>query len=221
VAQNSMKTVIFSDTHLTDSFNQKKYNKLETIIQNADQVIINGDFWDGMSVSFTDFLNSKWNTLFPLLLKKKTIYLYGNHDRKSYGDKRTSLFSVKQAEAYDLKVGNKVLHILHGHQIVPFNDPEVKEPLTFKKGNDIYTFLESLANIFTNGHFFLGYRFFNRKMKKYIQEHLKENEILVTGHIHAPEFDLKNRYINTFLRHHRAYYVVIENDTISFKKEYI
>jgi predicted phosphodiesterase len=216
-----MKTVIFSDTHLTDVFNQKKYNKLRTIIENADQVIINGDFWDGMSVSFTDFLNSKWNALFPLMLEKKTIYLYGNHDRKSYGDERTKVFSIKQAETYNLKVGDKILHILHGHQIVPFNDPEVKNPLIYRKGNEIYSFLESLASIFTNGHFFLGYRFFNRKMKKYIQENLEANEILVTGHIHAPEFDLKNRYINTFLRHHRAYYVTVEDATIIFHKEYI
>jgi predicted phosphodiesterase len=216
-----MKTVIFSDTHLTDVFNQKKYNKLHSIIQNADQVIINGDFWDGMSVSFTDFIHSRWSTLFPLLIEKKTIYLYGNHDRKSYGDDRTKLFSVKQADTYNLRVGDKILHILHGHQIVPFNDPEVKNPLIYKNGNEIYSFLESLASIFTNGLFFHGYRFFNRKMKKYIHENLKENEILVTGHIHAPEFDLKNRYINTFLRHHKAYYVVIENDTIHFKKEYI
>jgi predicted phosphodiesterase len=44
-----MKTIIFSDTHLTDQFDPELYKALENMIQEADQVIINGDFWDGYS----------------------------------------------------------------------------------------------------------------------------------------------------------------------------
>lgn len=215
-----MKTLIFSDTHLTQIYDEKFYRFLLKLISSVDKVIINGDFWDGQSLFFNDFIYSEWKKLFPLLKSKETIYIYGNHDRKNYCDSRVSLFSVKQADNYQLKVGSKMLHIQHGHDIVPFGDKELVPPaLTSARMNNLYAYGEYIATRLTGGHFLKIYRIFNKKMKTYIQSHLKENEILVTGHIHAPEFDLKNRYINTFLRHHRAYYVIIDNNQIIFRKE--
>ncbi|KUK82735.1 MAG: Metallo-dependent phosphatase, partial [Microgenomates bacterium 39_6] len=87
-----MKTLIFSDTHLTDRLDPKKMAFLKKIINKADQVIINGDFWDGAFISFDQFLSSPWQELFSLLKKKQTIYIYGNHDKKERCGKGVSLF---------------------------------------------------------------------------------------------------------------------------------
>ncbi len=77
-----MKTIIFSDAHLTNRFDEPTYRFLENMILSADKIIINGDFWDGEVVSFNQFINSKWQKLFPLLLERKAVYIYGNHDRQ-------------------------------------------------------------------------------------------------------------------------------------------
>ena len=72
-----MKTLVLSDTHLTDRFDERKFNFLRAIILPSDQVIINGDFWDSWFTDFDGFVSSKWSGLFLLLLKKNTIYLNG------------------------------------------------------------------------------------------------------------------------------------------------
>jgi len=67
---------VISDTHLTNKFNENKFNKLRSIIESSDKIVLNGDFWDGYATDFEDFYNSKWSALFPLLKSKKTIYLF-------------------------------------------------------------------------------------------------------------------------------------------------
>ena len=64
-----MKILVFSDTHLSSTFEEKKFNLLKEIISRADRVIINGDFWEGYLISFKEFLDSRWKELFPLLKK--------------------------------------------------------------------------------------------------------------------------------------------------------
>lgn len=71
-----MKTLIFSDTHLTKKFDLKKFLFLKRIIESADQVIINGDFWDSWFSDFNGFLKSGWKDLFHSLKEKETIYIY-------------------------------------------------------------------------------------------------------------------------------------------------
>jgi len=71
-----MKILVFSDTHLTDRFDQGKFRFLQKIINFSDQVIINGDFWDSWFTNFDDFVNSEWRKLFPILLKKRAIYIW-------------------------------------------------------------------------------------------------------------------------------------------------
>jgi len=219
---NYMKTLIFSDTHLTHKFNHKLYTFLKKIISTADQVIINGDFWDGQTTTFDKFITSEWKILFPLLKSKKTIYIFGNHDRKKYSDDRVNLFSDLQTENYQLQTKNYKLYIEHGHVIVPFSDKEDDIFTPPVRLNDMYALGEMILCIVTQGHFLQVYRhLFGKKMKAYAKKQLKENEILVTGHIHAPEFDLKSRHINTFLRHDTAYYLVIDDDRLEFIKEKI
>src|SRR3989339_1338248 len=111
-----MNILIFSDTHLYLPFDEKKYNFLKKIIEKSDQVIINGDFFDNYMISFDEFVNSSWNRLFPLLKSKKTIYIYGNHDKRSFSDKRVELFSDIQAERYKIKTSNKTFIFEHGQK---------------------------------------------------------------------------------------------------------
>ena len=110
-----MKTLVISDTHLDTTFDEKKYAFLRSIIERADRVILNGDFWEGITISFDDFIKSEWKSLFPLLKQKQTIYLYGNHDRKEYNDERVQLFSAAQGDSHILKEENTTYHIQHGH----------------------------------------------------------------------------------------------------------
>src|SRR3990167_5228492 len=87
-----MKVLVFSDSHLDHNFEPKKLSYLKKLVRSVDQVIINGDFWEGYSITFDQFLSSKWNELFPLLKAKKAVYIFGNHDKKVLADKRMRLF---------------------------------------------------------------------------------------------------------------------------------
>ncbi len=211
-----MKTLIFSDTHLTDKFDQRTYNYLHRLISSVDQVIINGDFWDGQIVSFDKFVNSKWQKLFPLLRAKKTVYLYGNHDPKYKTDQRVNFFSVKQTHEYTLKTKRYTLKIQHGDKIVPIQDLTPIIP----KAAKIYEILERAAIQILGTKFFNIHKCFNLKLKKYAQRHLGKNEVVVCGHTHAAEIKPDEGYIDHgLLRHGLAQYLLFKNGEISFIEE--
>lgn len=214
-----MRTIIFSDTHLTNHFDQNTYNFLYKLISSADKIIINGDFWDGEAVKFEQFIHSKWKKLFPLLLKKNTVYVYGNHDRKHRADNGVNLFSVEQTFECRLRVGKKDLVIEHGDRILPFETEEQAlsghRPWWFYITAPLYPFFEHLLTHLFGQNFFKIYRIFNSKMKAYTATHLKSHEILVTGHTHCAEFNLKEKYINNgLIRHGIAQYMLVENEKI-------
>lgn len=215
------KLLIFSDTHLSHKFDQKKFNFLKNLIESADQVIINGDFWDNALTTFDKFIESKWNKLFPLLKERNAIYLYGNHDLPHQVDKRASLFSVKQADEYKIKIGNYKLNIQHGHlsssitkAVYKFfkNHPKllglIASPFGF-----IFAFNEILIKKWDKR--FL--KVLNRANKSKIAKFLEHNEILISGHTHSPEFNLENKYINLgFIRRGFASYVVATKDGLDY-----
>jgi len=116
-----VKTLFFSDTHFSQKVDQPRLKKLAELIEEADQVIINGDFFDSYLISFSDFLETGWKKLFPML-QPKTIYIYGNHDPAQKTDKRTKLFSQQQRNDIDLIFGNLKVHIEHGHRLSPSLD---------------------------------------------------------------------------------------------------
>jgi len=76
---------------------------------------VNGDFWSCYSSTFDEFLDSDWAGLFPLMLEKKTIYIYGNHDRKEFMDERVNTFSVEQSSIKLLDIRSNTFHIEHGN----------------------------------------------------------------------------------------------------------
>lgn len=193
-----MNILVFSDTHLYLPFDQKKFNYLKKIINSADQVIINGDFFDGYMISFEDFVKSEWNKLFSLLKSKKTIYIYGNHDKKEFSDNRVSLFSNKQTYRLELKLNNKNFIFEHGQNLrktpdmyIDFTKPSLAW-LVFLT----YLLHYLLTTIFKKNFLDLRHGWTNKISKTRIKEQYrsKKNDFYVIGHNHFGEVDEKNRF---------------------------
>ena len=205
-----MTTLVFSDTHLTNKFDSKKFTYLKRLIESYDRVVINGDFWNRAQTTFDKFVNSKWKSLFPLLKEKKAIYIYGNHDLKRWCDERVNLFSVDQKEVHKMKMGKYILYIEHGHEITPnFFDRNLWIP-PLKLADDLNHLIVSLSLKYAKERYLsLGMKE-NEKMKTWGKNNLKESEILVVGNSHIPEYDLAGRYINTgyIMNNHSSYLVI-------------
>lgn len=199
--KKEMKTVIFSDTHLTDKFDGKKFEYLGEVIDKADKVVINGDFWDSYYTTFDKFVESEWKKLFPLLKSKKTVYLYGNHDEPDAGiDERVKLFADKVGESFKLKSKKLRLHIEHGHRVYP----EVRASLEWLRKHQLYKYYYSsicdaleakVQKFFKNSPVT---KFVNDEIKRLVEKRpFKKKEMFVMGHTHCAEIDTKNKYINT------------------------
>jgi len=206
-----MKYLIFSDTHLTPQFDSRKFTVLKEAIEQADRVIINGDFWEGYNKQFDAFADSYWSkTLFPLLKKKKTIYLFGNHDAKEFVNLRVSLFSDEQKKNHVLKSGKNIFYITHGDEIYPLPDfpAWVVSVLNFLE--------DSMFKLFGNRFIKLAYSRMNKAIKKKIRGKYKDNEFLVMGHTHCEEIDLPNNFINDgCIKHGFAQYIFIEDGVVT------
>lgn len=214
-----MKILIFSDTHLSNKFEKEKFLFLKKIISNSDQVIINGDFWDGYLTDFDSFMNSKWKNLFPLLKSKKTIYIPGNHDKISWMNSRKNEFSLICKDKFEISICKKKVLVTHGNKLqklkIEFSRlPKIKfgyinlmlEKIFFRKLNPIYNFFcEKLNNQQIN---FLNKSHFDGLIASHT--HHEQLKFLKTGKI----------YINTgFIRHNFASFVEIINDKIYLRKE--
>lgn len=217
-----MKTLVFSDTHLTKKFNPKKFEFLKKIIDQSDEVIINGDFWDGYLTSFDDFVKSDWQKLFPILKAKNTIYNYGNHDKTKWSDSRVNLFSVKQQKKYIRKFKDKELVIIHGGSI----KKSIGERFHWASNKVLcYVGLNSrrlLTRLF--GPFFI--KIFppairaHLKIKNWAKEKMRENQILIASHSHRAYFKPEEKYINTgFVNGSHAQYLIISDDKIELKRD--
>lgn len=213
-----MKTLIFSDTHLTDKPDPKKMAFLKKIINEADRVIINGDFWDGAFISFDQFLSSPWQELFPLLKKKNTVYLYGNHDKKERCDERVNLFSDLQAENYSLPLGSKTLVITHGHNLGLSFDKITKILKIWRPLSKLQSRLDHfLAKVLGRKYLYCSRRKYNRETEAKAKEYLKRNQILVCGHTHLAQKDPKKGFINLgCLNFGLGQYLIVEDNNLKF-----
>lgn len=216
-----MDILVFSDSHLSLPFEEKKYRFLEGIISRADQVIINGDFWDGYLVSYKQFIESPWRHLFPLLKQKQAIYVFGNHDKKTFADKSLSLFSSFQTQRYELKVKGITYIFEHGHRLAPLGDQDrvlpPNNPIRSTKFNDK---LEKLFIKRTGSKYQKLLKIYNRRIKKKLKKELKSNQYYVCGHTHSADVDHKNRFINTgVIKHGLAQYMWFKNNAIYVKQE--
>ena len=214
-----MKYLIFSDSHLSDAYDEKKFKFLKKIINSCDKVVINGDFWEGYDFSIDAFIKSKWNKLFKLLKSKNTIYLYGNHDKKVYSNNKIREFSIKQLQKYTLKSGGKTFCLEHGDRIVPLWDKYFKRMPRFINKFLYYVEKTAFLVLGTDGVGIL-YKKFNEDMKNRISKKLNKNEFLVCGHSHFMELDEKNHFINSgFIKHGFGQYITIDDGKVELYNE--
>jgi len=214
-----MKTLIFSDSHLSKKFEQSKFDLLKKIISSADRVIINGDFWEGYNCTFKQFINSPWNKLFPLLKKRKTVYIYGNHDKKKYSNINVKLFSEVQVQKYKFRSGDKTFYLEHGDRLVPLWDDYL--PRYPKLLNNFMDKIEWLMfKVFGKIHLYVFFRLLNKRAKKLVRGKYKRNEYLVCGHTNFAEIDLKRNFINSgFIKHGIGQYLIVEDGEITAHEE--
>ena len=219
--------LVFSDTHLYLPFEQKKFDYLKKIIEPADQVIINGDFFDGYMIKFEDFVKSEWNKLFPLLKSKRAIYIYGNHDKKEFSDNRIGLFSNKQTYRLELKLNNKNFIFEHGQNLRKTPDLYIDFTKSY------LTWLVSLTHllhyfltiIFKKKFLDLRYSWTNKISKTRIKEQYgpKKSDFYVIGHNHFGEVDEKNHFACSGINLYGfAQYLTIDSSTakITFHEEW-
>lgn len=188
-----MKILIFADTHLTEKFNVKLFDYIAPLALRADQIIINGDFWDCHLTNFDQFVTSRWSTLFPLL-QKKTIYLYGNHDPARQMDKRVKLFSKIQAKSWQLKVGDQTLLLEHGDRVAP--EFQEKHHLVTNLTNrftpwlyprlDGLLFKSSLLPRIYQKYMEFRHGQLLKQLKSFSQDHCQPKTLRVFGHSHLP-----------------------------------
>ena len=214
-----MKILVFSDTHLTNHFDEKKFRFLIKIISPVDRVFILGDFWDGYQTTFSKFINSQWKKLFPLLKRKNAVYCFGNHDRKEYADSRLSLFSSIQTKQFCQKIGKHTFIFEHGDRLYQSIDMKINSHI-------LITFLTFIAhrilgNIFYKtgiNPFRLIFRNESKNIQKKIELEKRPNEIYICGHIH--EAMKKEYYANPgYIDYGNGQYIIIDNGKIKMKQE--
>lgn len=198
---------------------RKKFAYLLSVIEPADRVIILGDFWDGFLTPFDKFLKSGWSKLFPLLLERQAVYLYGNHDRPQWCDDRVSMFSVQHGMEHKIRLGGHELYLTHGHTV--FTSLEDKYPvlnhsIPLRMGASV----DILHKLVWGKRFMRTDNSINDPSRKWVADKLPEPQILVCGHSHFPEIDLSNRMINTgFIGSGYGNYLRIIDDRIESVRE--
>lgn len=226
-----MKTVIFSDTHLTSKFHSEQFDFIAGLIDQYDRVIINGDFWDGYLITFDQFLNSEWNGLFPLLKAKETIYIFGNHDREEWQDERYELFAKEAVREYliDGILGDFKLHIEHGDRFVKHLGDNISSHRNLLKLFLPYYRTRILAEKNLGRRIKWKKDLINQnlvgkpdgaKIIQHSKTNLPDDTILVASHLHAPAFLPDEGYINTgMINSHLASYLRIEDGVMELRKE--
>jgi predicted phosphodiesterase len=212
-------TIIFSDTHLSAKFDPVRFEYLKRITEPADQVIINGDFWEGYLTTIEKFVDSDWNKLFPLLLERNTFYIYGNHDKEKFNGVPTSQFSVGQGYEYRVRVGNQVLRIEHGNRIIPDYDDQDWYPRS-KLIGAIRDRAFRVAVNWKGKQVLRRFHKMNDRIKAWGKINLAENEILVCGHTHQSEFNLGEKFIDLgFIDLGYASYLKVIDDRIELVED--
>ena len=211
--------LIFSDTHLTQLPNKAKLAFLLRVIERADRVIINGDFWDGYVTTAEKFVTAAfWKPLFKILKAKKALYLYGNHDSEKVAKKSAHVFSETSQKMYELKIHNQLFHIEHGNRIAPETDEirKIPRPLLI-----IGSFLDGLGTRLGGNYFLRFYKKWNDEMKEWQKHNLEADTYLICGHSHLAEFNSATHFVNSgSIRGGLGTYILIENGVPRLVTEY-
>jgi predicted phosphodiesterase len=217
-----MKTLIFNDTHLTDAFDQEWFNYIAKLLDGVDQIVINGDFWDGYLTTWDEFFNSNWTKLLELLASKDCIYVFGNHDKENFMDERIYKFAKVATHNHELSFGKKLFKISHGDKIAPtydntflFRNPDKTRPKyqLFERlvhGNKLINKIYQPLNEMKNLKQMVA-------LKNHASKNYNKNEYHVFGHSHISEFNPDCGFINVgAFQNGSPSYLIIENDKIEF-----
>lgn len=203
----AMQYLVISDTHFAaGNYDPKFCDRLIELIEQYPRVIILGDFFDAYLSTFDVFLVSGWKRLFPLLRKKKAVYIYGNHDRPEYMNEHTTDFSVEQTYRKELEVQGVRVILQHGHLYAP--DFDGKFPWLSYYLSWLYPRYHRHASERTwiNRLFLKAYndnknKLLHADMKRAITRFQEKNSDMeatwqITGHSHIQDIDLDLQYIN-------------------------
>ncbi|PIS21984.1 hypothetical protein COT50_04325 [candidate division WWE3 bacterium CG08_land_8_20_14_0_20_41_10] len=213
-----MSTLVFSDTHFGKKFHKRRFDALSKLISKSDKIIINGDFWEGLAISFGDFLASDWNKLFPLLKQKQTIYIYGNHDHQMYSDDRVYQFCNQAVTEYTLETPLHKYLFRHGHEFLfPKHSEKCLREHMNQAGTRVRKFKLAVANVIQQ----VGFGLFGPKILpsfiNYISAQERQSiglpdQLLVCGHTHRPHANKKTGFLDIgFFNFGWANYVEIDN----------
>lgn len=212
-------TLIISDLHLTHHFNRRKFEFLRRLFSSVDQVILNGDFWDGYMTTFDKFMRSRWAEIFPLLKSKHTIYIFGNHDAPRFSDSRVKLFCDQTTHHYQLKLKNKTLRIEHGDEIM-LKETSYDPGLLIKISALVINGIHWFGTKFWGTRFYRIHRVWNTQGKEWVKQNLTDQEIIVTGHTHSAEFSPQDKFINSgCVQYGFAQYLLVKDGTIEPMEE--
>lgn len=219
-----MKTIVISDLHLTKRFDEDKFNCLYEIFNNCDRIVLNGDFWSYYSTTFGDFLNSSWRKLFPILIRKKAFYVYGNHDESKWSDSRADNFSLKQEYSYVLKTKKSTYHIHHGHKLLPYRFVQNESYIHLIRLTHFDEIVRYPFESIGERHFGISGRFgkkLNNRIKAHSRKKFDNTNYLVVGHTHSQEVSEDDYFISTgFVEFGVAQYLEITDNAFVLKQKH-
>lgn len=162
--------------------------------------------------SFNNFVESKWQKLFPYLLEKNAVYLYGNHDREEWCDKQVLAILRRTGNGDgDWREWARISYA-HGHTIFePFEIwPEVNSKLILR----VASYINVLRRMFWAESLPKEGSAINSPMIQWATSNLSEDQILICGHSHYPQIDIAKKFINSgFIGLGYASHVLIDADS--------
>lgn len=209
-------TLVISDLHLDLAYEEKRFQKLRNIISDAHTVVICGDFWEGYAIDFDAFIQSPWSRLFPLLKSKKTVYVYGNHDKQTKSDERVNLFCDVATEQYRQKFGTTEFIFEHGHRLSPKIDAllQIQKPDPFYFAVSEWVQL-AFVKLFGPRGFWILFFGQNEKIKRASAQQFSHlgDYMYVCGHTDCAEIDKGRHFANSgFCKYGYMQYLIIQED---------
>lgn len=187
-----MEYLILSDLHITNNDSLKKVQFFLNLIQNYQNIILNGDFYESILNTPDEIINGKFKPFIEALKAKNTYYIYGNHDPKVFSEKLAKYISTGQGRYLKLVLGKNKYHIEHGDRLHMEHHPKnnLYKRLRLKFDNFLEKNLDFIVQIIGNN--------WNGIVRKNLEKDdlIKKDEIFIYGHTHHKIFDLTNKIIN-------------------------
>lgn len=187
-----------------------------------DTIIVNGDLWSVYSCVLDDFLNSPWVELLNLLKERKSYFIFGNHDREEWCDKRFLDYFKASSNELTFNVYGNVYHVQHGHLL---KTDSIHNELFMKlhRGSQFWKldkFIQGkLISYFTDSLYDFGGKRMNKFFKKKLNT-MKRKGVNVIGHSHSVEYDHIHNFVNSgFISYGYANFLIVDEAGIYVMRE--